>query len=90
MGKNHQILTSTIEFKKVSLEYGSKKIFKIYHFKIKPKEILGIAGTSGSGKSSIINIVTKLISPTSGTVFLGKDKFDEIDNLLHLDQRLVM
>ena len=44
------------------------------------KEILGIAGVSGSGKSSIINIITKLISPSQGEIFLGKDKFSEIDN----------
>ena len=80
-GKKLPNFNFPIEFKKVSLEYGSKKILKDLSFKIKPKEILGIAGPSGSGKSSIINIVTKLISPTSGTVFLGKDKFDVIDNL---------
>ena len=80
-GKKLPNFNFPIEFREVSLEYGSKKILKDLSFKIKPKEILGIAGPSGSGKSSIINIVTKLISPTSGTVFLGKDKFDVIDNL---------
>lgn len=80
-GKNLPNFNAPIEFKKVSLKYGSRKILKDLSFKIKPKEILGIAGTSGSGKSSIINIVTKLISPTSGTIFLGKDKFEVIDNL---------
>ena len=73
---------STIELKKVSLKYGSRKIFTDLSLKIKSKEILGIAGTSGSGKSSLINIITKLIVPSSGSVFLGKDNFDEIDNLL--------
>ena len=59
-----------------------EKIFTDLSLKIKSKEILGIAGTSGSGKSSLINIITKLIVPSSGSVFLGKDNFDEIDNLL--------
>ena len=81
-GNKSPNFNSTIEFKKVSLKYGSKKILKELSFKIKPKEIFGIAGTSGSGKSSIINIITKLISPTSGTVFLNKDKFEKIDNVL--------
>ena len=81
-GSKSPNFNSAIEFKKVSLKYGSKKILRDLSFKIKPKEIFGIAGTSGSGKSSIINIITKLISPTSGTVFLGKDKFEKIDNVL--------
>ena len=59
-----------------------KKNLRDLSFKIKPKEIFGIAGTSGSGKSSIINIITKLILPSSRTVFLGKDKFEKIDNVL--------
>ena len=71
-----------IEFKKVSLNYGTRKVLKNLSFKIKPKEILGIAGISGSGKSSIINIVTKLISPSSGSILFGKKKFEEVDNTL--------
>lgn len=71
---------SSIVFKNVSLKYDEKKILKNLTFKIKPKEILGIAGVSGSGKSSIINIITKLISPSQGEIFLGKDKFSEVDN----------
>ena len=80
-GINQPNFNTTIEFNKVTLNYGSKKILKDITFKIKPKEVIGIAGPSGSGKSSIINIITKLISPSSGSVFLGKDDFNKIDNI---------
>ncbi len=80
-GKNLPDFNAPIEFRNVSLKYESRKVLKNLSFKIKPKEILGIAGISGSGKSSIINIITKLVAPSSGTVFLGKDNFKEIDNI---------
>lgn len=81
-GNNSPDFNAPIEFRNVSLKYESKEILKDLSFKIKPKEILGIAGVSGAGKSSIINIITKLITPSSGTVFLGKDNLEEIDNIL--------
>ena len=51
-----------------------EKSSKIYHLKLNQKRYLGIAGISGSGKSSIINIVTKLVSPSSGSILFLKKK----------------
>ena len=71
---------ATLEFKKVSLRYGKKKVLDDLSFKIYPKEIIGIAGPSGAGKSSIIHIITKLIRPSTGNVLLGKKNLEEVHN----------
>ncbi|QOS81365.1 ABC transporter ATP-binding protein [Paenibacillus sp. JNUCC31] len=42
-------------------------------FQVRKKEIVGILGTNGSGKSTILKIITGLLNPTNGTVsVLGK------------------
>ena len=37
-------------------------------FDIEPGETVGIIGTNGSGKSTILKIITGVLTPTSGTV----------------------
>jgi putative ABC transport system ATP-binding protein len=41
-------------------------------------ELLGIVGTSGSGKSSFLRLLNRLDEPTSGTVFLGGQDYRQV------------
>jgi len=44
-------------------------------FQVFPGEIVGLVGESGSGKSTIAKLITRLIRPTSGDIFLkGSNK----------------
>ena len=51
-----------------------KNRFKEHHalnhvsFEVKKGETIGIIGTNGSGKSTILKIITGVLSPTSGEV----------------------
>jgi len=43
-------------------------------FDVRTRELLGIVGPSGSGKSSLLRLLNRLDEPTSGTVYLdGRD-----------------
>ena len=46
-------------------------------FNIKAGEIVGIVGQSGSGKSSIFNLLTCLYAPVSGNVFINGVNINE-------------
>ena len=41
---------------------------------IRRGETLGIVGESGSGKSTVARCIARLIDPSEGLVFLGKDE----------------
>jgi peptide/nickel transport system ATP-binding protein len=47
-------------------------------FTIRRGETLGLIGESGSGKSSVARLVTRLIEPDSGSVKLGDDDFTKL------------
>lgn len=60
-----------IEFKKVSFEYEKDtKVLKEISFKIKPNETVSFVGKSGSGKSTIFNLIAGLYYPTKGTILI--------------------
>ena len=59
---------------KVSLGYGKRTVLHNISLEAKPGEMLGIIGPNGSGKSTLIRGITRLISPSSGQIFLdGQD-----------------
>ena len=59
---------------KVSLGYGKRRVLHNINLEARPREMLGIIGPNGSGKSTLIRGITRLISPSSGQVFLdGQD-----------------
>ena len=60
--------TSSIEFKKVSFSYGDGDVLDNVSFKLPRGHKLGLAGESGSGKSSLINLIFRFFDPTSGHI----------------------
>jgi ATP-binding cassette subfamily B multidrug efflux pump len=71
-----QITQARIEFDKVSLSYPATG-FEALHdvsFTLLPGQKLGIIGPTGSGKSSLCNLIPRLFDATSGTIRIdGRD-----------------
>lgn len=70
-----KVQEGTIEFRDVSFSYDSKKqILDKISFKVKKGETIAFVGATGSGKSSIINVLMRFYEFQSGQVLLdGRD-----------------
>jgi len=61
-----------IEFKDVNFFYPKKvkKVIDCVNFSIQPGEIVALVGENGSGKSTIVKLLTRLYDPEKGGIFL--------------------
>ena len=62
-----------IEFRDVSFRYNehSEDVLHNLNFRIEAGESIGIIGSIGCGKSSLVNLIPRLYDPTSGQVLIG-------------------
>ena len=60
-----------LEYRKVDIQYGDRKIIQDFSLQMKQGEILGIVGESGSGKSTVIRAAMGLLED-SGKVSGGE------------------
>lgn len=62
-----------IEFRHVSFQYpnAEEKVLEDISFKVKAGETLAIIGATGSGKSTLINLIPRFYDVTSGEVFVN-------------------
>ena len=66
--KTIAIENGKIEFNNVSFKYDNKKVFSNFNLNIKPGQTLGVVGKSGSGKSTMINILFRLFDLDKGYI----------------------
>jgi subfamily B ATP-binding cassette protein MsbA len=60
--------TRSLEFRSVGFSYGDAPVLDNISFTLKRGRRLGLAGESGSGKSSLINLVFRFYDPTAGHI----------------------
>ena len=71
-----QRLKSQIEFRDVSFEYddGDGPTLRNINLSIRAGEVVALVGTSGAGKTTLINLIPRFFDPSKGAIF-----FDGVD-----------
>ncbi len=66
------VADGSIKFENVSFKYGtSKMILENINLEIASGETIGIIGSTGSAKSTLIQLISRLYDVTEGTVYVG-------------------
>ena len=76
---NPQKIKGDIRFDNVSFSLDGKDILKNLSFTVKAGETIGMVGHTGSGKSTIINLLSRFYDPTEGDIYLDNVNIKEMD-----------
>ena len=76
-----EVADGSIVFKNVDFAYkkGSKPVLKNINLDIRSGETIGIIGGTGSAKSSLVNLISRLYDVTAGELLVGGRNVKEYD-----------
>jgi ATP-binding cassette subfamily F protein uup len=61
-----------LEIKNISKSYGDKTLIKQFSYNFNRFEKVGLVGRNGTGKTTLLNIITGLVEPDSGSLERGE------------------
>ncbi|KZL91993.1 betaine/proline/choline family ABC transporter ATP-binding protein [Clostridium magnum] len=70
-----------IEFKNVSMRISDRTIIDSISLTINRGELVTFVGPSGCGKTTTLKMINKLITPTSGEIFINGNKLEYEDTI---------
>jgi ABC-type multidrug transport system fused ATPase/permease subunit len=69
----------SIKFDGVSMRFNGRGIFEGLEFSIPGGKLSAIVGQSGSGKTTIFNLLLRLLDPTGGKILINDRLLEQID-----------
>jgi ATP-binding cassette subfamily B protein len=67
-------LSGSIDLRNVSFRYGARQVIDDVALAIKPGEMIGLVGTTGAGKSTLVNLVCRFYDVSEGAILVdGQD-----------------
>ncbi len=64
------VVTGRIELRNVGFRYGTRSVTRDINIKIEPGEMIGLVGHSGSGKSTMVNLICRFYDVTEGAILI--------------------
>jgi ATP-binding cassette subfamily C protein CydD len=75
-----------VEFSEVRFSYPGRPVFDAASFSIKPGEHVAMTGETGSGKTTIINLLLGFITAERGSITIDDDALSELEPRAWLDR----
>lgn len=60
-----------IEFRNVTFAFDKKTVLKNVNLKVKRGEVVALVGSSGGGKSTLVNLLERFFDPVDGEILIG-------------------
>ena len=80
----------SLGFNSVNFSRSGRKILRNINLQINPGEFFGLTGSTGSGKTSMVNLITRYYDPDSGDITIGGVNIKNIPlSLLRTSVRVV-
>lgn len=80
-------LNKDIEFRNVNFSYEDTNVLKNISFKVTHGETIAILGATGSGKSTLVQLLQRLYEVEDGDIFIGDINIRDIDKY-HLRKKI--
>mgnify|MGYP001272428036 CR=1 FL=1 len=80
--KNFKKKLEILKLEKISVFFNKRKILENLNINLQQGEILGLLGPNGVGKSTIFNLITGLIKPNYGSVYINNKNITD-DPIFH-------
>ena len=77
-----RVPNGSVKFENVSFSYikdKNKEVLKDINLEIKSGEFVGIIGGTGTGKSSLVNLIPRLYDVTEGNIYVGGNNVKDYD-----------
>ena len=85
-GNMPERIKGKIEFKNVNFAFDrSKKVLSNINLTIEPGDIVGIVGTTGSGKSTLINLLMRYYDDYDGEILIDGENIKNVDMKYYRD-----
>jgi ATP-binding cassette, subfamily B, bacterial MsbA len=69
-----------IRFENVSFSYGEKTVLQNVNLAIQPGQMVALVGRTGSGKTTLANLLLRFYDPTTGAVRIGDDDIRSVSS----------
>lgn len=79
-GKDGFALNNRLEFKNVSFSYhAGGNVLSGVNFSIKKGQFVGLIGPSGAGKTTLVDLILRLLKPRSGEILLDGNNINNVN-----------